>query len=124
MVKVYYSPQVAPHVLKREIVYTGRRRKKRYSVVSRVVKLGAETEVLDQTIPTTQVQTTQQNGSARMVTTAYHANTVPGEVVAYEAKELNPNGQIVRRSRMEVVDYGLKQNEGRRRARKTARKGK
>ena len=84
--------------------------------------------VLDQTVPTYYYKTLQQNGKTSTVTLAVHADDVPGEVVAFTSKESNAEGRLIRRSRMELVDYGFNStDEGesrRRRARRQRRRSR
>lgn len=110
VVKIHYAPQVAPYILLREVVSTGRRRRRRKSRVE-VTALNMPHRVFSKTIQTAHLTTTHQNGDAEILTRAVHSHQVPGALVSYSAKETNGNGQMIRRSTMELVDYGLNKTE-------------
>ncbi|REJ67471.1 MAG: hypothetical protein DWQ31_11080 [Planctomycetota bacterium] len=125
-VKLYHSPEVAPHVLRRETVTTklkGRRR--RYRTTTHVVQLDSKREVLDEERRTAVVETVHQNNKGTTITESVHSGEIPGGVVAFRAEERNAEGQLVRTSRLELVDYGYSKKERRgRRVRRARRRNR
>jgi len=126
VVKLFHSPDVAPHVLRRETVTTKLEgRKTTYRTTTHVVQIGSKQEVLDEEHPTSVVETVRQNNKGTTITESVHSRNIPGEIIAYRAEERDADGQLIRQSRLELVDYGLSKNEKRsRRARRARRRGK
>lgn len=123
VVKLFHSSDVAPHVLRRETVTTklkGRRTTNR--TTTHVVKIDGKKEVLDEEHPTSTVETVHQNNKGTTITEAIHALDIPGGLVSFRAEERNADGQLVRQSRMELVDYGLSKGEQRRGRRRSRRR--
>jgi hypothetical protein len=106
-VKVFYSPEVAPYVLRREVRVTGRRgRRAARRTSAQVVAVGMPHRLLSEIVTTSHTKTVDEYDKGSKITLAVHAQGVPGEVVAYSSKELNTAGVQVRRSTMEIVDFG------------------
>jgi hypothetical protein len=106
-VKVYYSPTVAPYVIRRETVVTGRRaRRAARRTAVEVVALEMPHKVFAEIVPTTHTKTVQENEKGSTVAFAVHAHDVPGEIVTCSTKEVDADGQLVRRSTTEIVDFG------------------
>ena len=107
-VKVFYSPDVAPYVLRREVQVTGRRgRRVARRSSAQVVAVGMPHRLLSETVTTSHTKTVDEYDKGSKITLAVHAQEVPGEVVAFSSKELNTQGVLVRRSTMELVDFGF-----------------
>ncbi|NIL97015.1 MAG: hypothetical protein GTO76_05615 [Planctomycetales bacterium] len=106
-IKVFYSPDVAPYVLRREVQVTGRRgRRAARRSSAQVVAVGMPHRLLSEIVNTAHTKTVEQYDKGSKITLAVHAQEVPGEVVAFTSKELNIEGVLVRRSTMELIDFG------------------
>lgn len=122
---VYYSDDIEPHVLRRETVVTNG--KDDDGLISEstteVLALNMPFRVLTEIQTTAQLRTVHKHPKGTVVTTTIHSPDVPGGVVAHWSKELDPRGNVVRRSTLELLDYGLESEEvrtgifGRRRGR-------
>ena len=127
VVKLFHSPDVAPHVLRRETVTTKLKgRRTVYRTTTQVVQLDGKKDVLDEEHTTSLVETVRQNNKGTTITESVHSRDIPGGLVAYQAEERDAEGQLVRQSRMELVDYGLSKDEKRRgrRSRRSRRRSK
>jgi hypothetical protein len=116
--RVHYCTRTVPYVLERESdsvdLASG-------AVTSRttmqVVALEMPHKVLDQTQATTHFKSTSRHDRGTTVTVSVSSQDVPGGVVSQTTKELDPDGRLVRRSTLELVDYGaihVEDREGRR----------
>jgi hypothetical protein len=109
--KLYYSDRVAPHVLKKESTSTDPAGKTTlHETLEAVVALDMPQKVLKDIESTAHVKTVRRNGKGTTVTIEVHSSKVPGGVVSHTSKELDTNGRIIRRSTLELVDYGLEED--------------
>ncbi len=107
-VRLLYSPDVEPYVIRREtVVKDGNQQTKRLAEVQ-TIALEKPHKVFDEMVNTSHVKTVIRNGQSIKTIFAVHAPNVPGEVVSYNAKETDADGRVIRRSTMELVDYGHK----------------
>ena len=105
--KIYFSDTVAPHVLKRESVTTdpeGRKRLNETTVT--VVAVDLPWRVLAEIKSTALVHAVCRHAKGMTETWAITSSDVPGGVIQHASKELAENGRLVRRSTLELVDYG------------------
>lgn len=106
-VKIYYSNQVAPYILRRETVITNNDvPEPAYRNNLQVVALDRPHEVLDQIKSTSHLIIEKKNGKSNTTKTAIHALDIPGEVIRYESDEKDNEGHLIRQSDMELIDYG------------------
>jgi hypothetical protein len=108
-VRMYYSDDVPPYVLRREALVTALDGE-RDAVSSRVdvIAVDMPQKVLNKTMLAAHVRTIQKTDTASTTTLAVQVMDVPGGVVASTTKELDAQGRLVRRSTLELVDWGLK----------------
>lgn len=107
--KVYFHDKIQPHVLKRETVITEPGGHESVSEsTTEVVALNMPFQALTEVQTTAHLRTVHKHPKGTVVTTAVHSPEVPGGVVAHWSKELDQQGNVVRRSTLELVDYGLK----------------
>jgi len=126
VVKLFHSPDVAPHVLRRETVTTKLKgTRSTHRTTTSVVQIEGKKEVLNEEHPTSVVETVRKNSKGTTVTESIHSGKIPGGLVAFRAEERDAEGRLVRQSRMELVDYGLTKGEKRRgrRSRRARRRG-
>lgn len=127
--QVYYSETVAPYVLKRESKTTDAEGKVVSETTVEVIALDVPTNVLRGGIrPAAHLKAVNKTAKGTTTTLAVVCMDVPGGVVCHSLKEMDESGRMVRRSLLEVVDYGFTpddQDRGgffhRRRARSTRR---
>ncbi|MCY2995853.1 MAG: hypothetical protein NTY19_49590 [Planctomycetota bacterium] len=106
---IYYSDRVAPYVLKREVKSVGSSPDlpPRQSSVADVIAVAMPYKVLAEIKTAAFIRTLQQHDKGTTVTVEVYCPDVPGGVVANTSKELNEAGRIVRRSTLELLDYGI-----------------
>lgn len=128
-VRVYYSADVAPYVLHRECVATSLDgRKRRLHSQYDVLAVNMPQQILKQMVPVAVTRTVQSTDTTSSTTVSALSNDVPGGIVAASTKELDAQGRLVRRSTLELVDWGLqsdldpREKQGRR-ARRSSRRG-
>jgi hypothetical protein len=107
MTKLYYSEKVAPYVLKKESTATDAAGSATLlETVEAVVALEMPQKLKDDIVTTSHIKTVRRSGKGTIVTLEVHSPKVPGGVVSHTSKELDANGHVVRRSTLELVDYG------------------
>jgi len=105
---VYCSDQVAPYVLKSETKANDAQGVTYESLVE-VLAIDMPSKVLTEVKPSALVSTVQkQRGGTASVTIEVHCVDVPGHVVSHTSKELDPEGRVVRRSTLELMDYEMR----------------
>jgi hypothetical protein len=104
---IYYSTAVAPHILKRESKTTDLEGKETLSeTTTTLISLDMPQRIEETTHSTAHLKTVQKTPKGTVVTLAVLCPDVPGGIIAHSLKELDANGKIVRRSVLEIVDYG------------------
>lgn len=112
--KVFSSELVAPHVLRRESVTTDVKNDVKLSeTVMEVLALDMPWKVLAEIKSSAYTRTVSTHSGGTTTTFAVTSDDVPGAVVCHSSKELDPNGRVVRRSALELVDYGLESSSER-----------
>lgn len=105
---VHYTESSFPYLLRRHTLVTHSQ--------SQTPKAETETEVLSVDMPyrvmdelksTSLVRTIHRQGPQTTVTIEFHAHDVPGGVVGHSSKDTDEAGRVIRRSTLELVDYGL-----------------
>jgi len=109
MVKTWCSDGVAPYVLRRESVATEAETGKPLSETKvKVVHLVEIRKVLAEDRRTARLEVTHQHAKGHTITHVWTALDVPGGIVAHTSEEFDAAGQPIRRSRLELVDFGVK----------------
>lgn len=103
---VYYSPELPPYILKRHTISTDiSTKQKNYESHVEVVAFGLPVKVLTETKTATYLKTLQLRPNGTTTTIEAHCLDVPGGVVSSTSKELGKDGNLLRQSRIELVDY-------------------
>jgi hypothetical protein len=105
-VKVHFSIDVEPRIVRRETITRGPDQKQKYRKEVQVVSFEQPQKILDRVVSASQVKTLLVNGKSSTVTIALHSQEVPGEVISSKSKETDDAGAVIRRSTLEVLDYG------------------
>ena len=104
---LYYSATVAPYVLKRVCVTTDPEGKKPLAETNvEAIALNMPLKVQGENCNGIKMKTVHQNASGTVTTWADVLMEVPGGVVGNHSKELDQTGRLVRRSTLELIDYG------------------
>jgi hypothetical protein len=108
-VVVFYNSDVSPVVLRRRsVVRTQDGAKQTVETEQEVLALSTPRQVLKQMLPASLVRTVQKTDSASITTTAVVVPDVPGGVVSSTSQEQDAQGKLVRRTTLELVDWGAK----------------
>ncbi|MDY0167307.1 MAG: hypothetical protein RBS80_12235 [Thermoguttaceae bacterium] len=106
--KVFFSADVQPHVLRRESVTTTLDGNEKLGETTiEVIALDMPFRVLSEIQPSAHVRSVNRHPKGVVFTLAVTSGTVPGGVVSHWSKEMDRTGRIVRRSTLELIDYGL-----------------
>ena len=105
---VYFSEDVDPFLLWQRSTNTPANADRPGSeTTTEVIAIEMPFQVLAESLSTSHVKTIHTNGSGSTVTIEVHCFDMPGGVVAHTSKELNTSGEVVRRSTLELIDYGF-----------------
>jgi hypothetical protein len=103
---LYYSTTVAPYVLKRESVATAAEGQSALPETSaEVISLDVPMKLRGQTKRGIKMKTVYKSPNGTVTTWANVLPEVPGGVVSNTSQEVDKNGRLVRRSRLELIDY-------------------
>jgi hypothetical protein len=105
-VKVLYSAKHSPHVLRREIDEKGSAGKA-YQSVTEVTAIDMPYRVLNEIKSTAHSKTILRNGKSIVTTLSVMTMDVPGGVVMESSKEANLAGKLIRKTTVELADYGF-----------------
>jgi hypothetical protein len=100
---LYYTTTVAPYILKR--ISTADSDKK--ETIAEVSSLNMPLWVRAEMKNGIRMKTVHKSGNSTVTTWADVLPEVPGGVVSSSSKEIDRNGRLVRRSTLELIDYGL-----------------
>jgi hypothetical protein len=107
-VRIYYSANLWPYVLRRECVTKDADGKNILSETQvEVTALEMPVRLRDETRSGAHIKTIQRNGKGTVTGLAVVVPEVPGGVVSQSQKEVDRAGRVVRRSTLELVDYGV-----------------
>ncbi len=105
--KVYFSEDVTPHVLRRESTTTTRNGTEEIGKATQeVVALDMPFRVLSEIHPTAHVRSVNRHPKGTVYTLSISSDMVPGGVVSHWSKEVDRTGRVVRRSTLDLLDYG------------------
>ncbi len=106
--RVFYCAAVAPYILRRESSWSEPSRPGvTNETVNEVIALDMPYRVLDQVQSTAFEKMVYRNSQGTTTTVSVTSPDVPGGVVASTSKEVDLNSRLVRRSTLELVDYGI-----------------
>jgi hypothetical protein len=105
-ITLHYSTTVPPHVLKSVSVTADAEGKNTASETDTdVIAVDMPARVHGETRNGAYVRTVYKNGKGTVTTLAVVLPDVPGGVVSQSSKEVDKNGQLIRRSMLELLDY-------------------
>jgi hypothetical protein len=106
IVTLYFSTTVSPFVLKRTSATVDEEGKNTVSETNtEAIALDMPVRVQGDIRGGAYVRTVHKNAKATVTTLAVVLADVPGGVVSQSSKEVDQNGQLVRRSTLELLDY-------------------
>jgi len=106
--RLHYSTTVPPYILRREMITTGVDGKLTLEQITMdVVALEMPQKVLTELLSAAHVRTVQKQPNSSTFTLEVICADVPGGVVSHTSKDMDPSGKLVRRSTLELLDYGV-----------------
>ncbi len=109
---VYYSDTVAPYVLKRHSITTDLESNNTISELTLEIEARQMPwRLFGRLKSAALVKSVQKHAKGTAVTWIITVPEVPGGVVSQTSKEVDSQGRIVRRSTLELIDYGLQCEE-------------
>lgn len=112
--RTYYSATTAPYALKMESVTTDLQSGVKVCETEwEVSNLSIPSRILKEVRTAARVRTIYKHAKGSTTTLAVTSPEVPGGIVCHNARELDGNGRLVRRSTLELVAYGTDPEEGR-----------
>jgi len=109
--QIYYSETVAPYILRRQSKATDPDGEVSSETTVDVIALDVPTNTREGIRPAAHVKITHKHARGTTTTLAVTCMDVPGGIICHSLKELDESGRMVRRSWLELVDYGLTPDE-------------
>jgi hypothetical protein len=107
--KLWRTDEVAPFVLKRETVTTMLETGAKSDESSmEVVSLGRRRTIRERLRAAVELRLVHRHARGKTVTLAWECDDVPGGIVEQNAEEFDGNDRLVRRTKLELVDYKAK----------------
>lgn len=104
--RIYYSQNVAPYVLRREISSQDPSgRLTQYQTSVEVTALDMPHEIEGVIRPTSHVRTTTTTPKGKTVTLEVRCEDVPGGFISHTSKQLDSQGRLVGRSTLKLVEF-------------------
>jgi hypothetical protein len=114
-VTLYYSTKVFPYILKQVSAVVDADGKTSVSETDMdVIALDMPTRFRNETLVGAYIRTVHKTAKATVTTISVVAPEVPGSVVSQSSKEVGTNGQPVRRTTIELLDYNANPEKDRR----------
>jgi len=105
---IYYSTERTPYVLSvQRKTFDIATKAEINATTAKVIALNWPFRVLDQVRTVATIEKITQSEKQTRRSLIFTCHDIPGGKVAEMTKELDPDGRIVRRSLLEVVDYGV-----------------
>jgi hypothetical protein len=113
--KIYFSEAVEPFILKREAIKSDLETGEKLSETKvDVIATDLPCRILGDNHTCSKVRWVQEHANGTTTTVAETSTDVPGGTVRHNMTEVDATGQIVRRSSLELVDYGYQSDEKKR----------
>ena len=104
--RIYYSQNVAPYVLRREIsAQDPAGGRTQYHTSVEVTALDMPHEVGGVIRPTSHVKTTTTTAKGKTITLEVRCEDVPGGFISHTSKQLDSEGRLVGRSTLQLLEY-------------------
>jgi hypothetical protein len=105
---VHYNAEVAPFVLKRQTVSFDAKTESRLGETTvEVLATGVPRLVHSRRRLVSEVKTQSTHSRGRSETIEYFSPEIPGAVVSHRSQEFDPDGRLLARSTLELLDYGV-----------------
>ena len=105
--QVYYSDVVAPYLLKRHSVTSDLDGNNMLSeTTADVVGLEMPSKARPKIRRMALIKTVNKHAKGTVVTWTYTSPAVPGGVIGHDSRELDKDGRLIRRSRLQLIGYG------------------
>jgi len=122
---ISYSRQPAPRILKRRTTTSDLASgKTMHEAISEVTKLDETYTVLGEPKRAYRVRLVQKNDRGTTTTNSVHVPEIPGEVVHQSYEKMDSGGRLERRTTLELISYGVDQDDTHRDAGRRKRRAK
>jgi hypothetical protein len=112
--KLYFSDTVEPYIIKRETaLYDDGTTAPTSETTVEIVALEAPCRLLNNFRKAARVKSVHKNASGTTTTLAWTSSLVPGGLICCESQQVDPQGRIVVRTNLEMLDYGLQESQQR-----------
>ncbi|HUE71725.1 MAG TPA: hypothetical protein VMP01_12635 [Pirellulaceae bacterium] len=108
-VKVFYSPEVTPHALRRERVAATSPEAAPTTTTEEVISVGMPYLVIDEIRASAFVHTLQKDPAQTTESMEVICSEVPGGIVSQSSKVLHPDGKLKHRTTQELTGYHVQQ---------------
>lgn len=110
--RTYYSHNIAPYVLRREIsAHDPSGGQTQYQTSVEVTAIDMPHEVSGVIRPTSHVRTTTTTPKGKTVTLEVRCEDVPGGFISHTSKELDSQGRLIGRSTLQLLEYHVPEQQ-------------
>jgi len=105
--KVYISKETMPSVLRRETQFTNKKGEVEYTTHSTVVEYGLTKDILGKQMQVSRVVTVHEEHGNKTRTDEFFCSEIPGGILSQEITQTNPDGVVIAKTVMTLLDYGI-----------------
>jgi|GEM_PF-1209973 hypothetical protein len=120
---VHSSRDTPPFVFRRETVMVNNENEQLYQTTVSVTEYGLAHKVLGETEMICTIHTVHRQDMRTITSDETYCADVPGGIISHRSEETNAAGQVMRRSTMELLDYGLSDKTSKRKGRRSDEAG-
>ena len=118
---VLTNKEVAPFIFRRTTMLFDNENTQQYHTQVSVEEHGLAHKVLGETKTVCHLKTVHTQNKKVTTTDETYCADVPGGIIAHRSFETNEADMVTRRSTLELIDYGTKDNAGRRKGKRTGK---
>ncbi|MFL2870529.1 MAG: hypothetical protein ACJZ8O_07230 [Pirellulaceae bacterium] len=123
--EIYYSPDLAPFIFKRSTKAYDSENNLRYQTNMAVEEYGIAHKVVGETHRVTRIKTIHEQNGTNRITEELFSEKVPGGVISHTSTDIDQKtNRVTKRSKLELIDYAVGNNGGKRKENKEGKPGK
>jgi hypothetical protein len=111
--RVSFCKESTPHVLKRTTTYYDKKSTPLYTTTSAVTEFDVKQDVLGDEKTVCRIVTTHKQNGTTTITDELYCADIPGGIIAQKIIDKNADGQITRRTTLELTNYAIGEQESR-----------
>ena len=123
--QVYYSPDLAPFIFRRTTTAYDSENNLRYETTVTVEEYGIAHKVVGETHRVAKIKTVHNQNGTQRVTEELFSEKIPGGIISHTSTDVDlKTKRITKRSKLEIIDFAVGNNGGKRKENKEGKPGK